>query len=247
MCQFWLIRWQILIPVTHINKALGLLSNFLECKETLRANFWELWDQRLSLKFIIYPFDWVWLRNSEPTPWLPLPPPPLSCSHTPPPSFTAALSLNPFPPSGSFLPLPSTQFPFHSTSLLHFPQIPGPNYLHSSSLPPFLIRSYLLHLKLPLESLIILSQTSSLFLLDIIEAIHAPHISSPASSQKALSVAVRTVRTCAENRTQQFLFGVTWHSSRSSQPGLWQRRRHVLGTMKRTHPGLEAEPSFATY
>lgn len=113
MCQFWLIRRQILIPVTHINKALGLLSNCLECKETLRANFWELWDQRLSLKFIIYPFDWVWLRNSEPTPWLPLPRPltPLLLSYSTPFIHSSPI-LEPLP---SFWKFPSS--PFYPISL----------------------------------------------------------------------------------------------------------------------------------
>lgn len=65
----------------------------------------------------------------------------LSCSPHPP--FTTTLSLNPCPPSGSFLPLPSTQLPFHSTfnpspSLPHFPdsRFKRHTFLQMASLSP---------------------------------------------------------------------------------------------------------------
>ena len=106
--------------------------------------------------------SWFLVRFISAVPWWefqrvyllppPSPPPQLSLALILPPSFAAALSLNPSPQSGQFLPLPSTQFPSHRTSLVHFPQFLGPNYWHSSSPPPFLhlLCSYLFHLKLPL-------------------------------------------------------------------------------------------------
>ena len=44
----------------------------------------------------------------------------------------------PLPSIWKFPSSPSTWFPFHSTSLLHFPQMQAPSYSHSSSRPPFL-------------------------------------------------------------------------------------------------------------